>query len=95
LGFEKEDSCFVGGNDGWAGTVGHGCTIDAVVLINDECILVTRDTGREELACRISLDHAGGALKVCIDGTRENGGGYRGKVSLSVTGLTGGRGYHV
>jgi hypothetical protein len=79
LGFEKVDRCFVGGNDGLAGAVGHRCTIDvvAVALVYDEYILVPGDDGREELACRIGVDHAGGALTVCIDGTRANGGGLR------------------
>jgi hypothetical protein len=76
-GFEKADHYFVGGNDGWAGAVGHRCTIDvvAVVLLYDEYILVPGDAVRKELACRISVDRAGGAFTVCIDGTRANGGG--------------------
>jgi hypothetical protein len=78
-GFEKVDHYFVGGNDGWAGAVGHRCTVDVVViiLIYDEYILVSGDAGREELACRIGVDHAGGALTVCIDGTRANGRGLQ------------------
>jgi hypothetical protein len=79
LGFEKVDRYFVGGNDGWAGAVGHRCTVDvvAIILICDEYILVPRDARREELSCRIGVDHAGGALTVCIDGTRANGRGLR------------------
>jgi hypothetical protein len=75
LVFEKADHYFVGGNDGWAGAVGHRCTVYvvAIILIYDEYILVPRDAGREELACQICVDHAGGALTVCIDGTRVNG----------------------
>jgi hypothetical protein len=75
--FEKADRYFVGGNDGWAGAVGHRCTVDVVsiILIYDEYILVPGDAGREELACRIGVDHVGGALTVCIDGTRANGRG--------------------
>jgi hypothetical protein len=78
-GFEKADLYFVGGNDGWVGAVGHGCTVDviAIILIYDEYILVPGDAGREELACRIGADHAGGALTVCIDGTGANGRGLR------------------
>jgi hypothetical protein len=78
-GFEKADRCFVGGNYGWAGAVGHRCTVDVVVvvIVYDEYILVPGDAGREELACRISVDHVGGALTVCIDVTRANGGGLR------------------
>jgi hypothetical protein len=81
-GLEKADHCFVGGNDGWAGAVGYRCTIDvvAIILIYDEYILVPGDAGREEFACRIGVDHAGGALTVCVDGTRENGRGLRRRV---------------
>jgi hypothetical protein len=95
-GFEKADRCFVGGNDGWAGVVGHRCTIDviSVVLVYNEYILVPGDAGCEELACQISVDHAGGVLTICIDGTRANGGGLRrrGVVIGSGSGLMGGRG---
>jgi hypothetical protein len=78
-GFEKADRYFVGGNDGWAGAVGHRCTVDVVsiILIYDEYILVPGDAGRDEIACWIGVDHAGGALAVCIDGTGANGRGLR------------------
>jgi hypothetical protein len=76
-GFEKADRYFVGGNDGWAGEVGHRCTLDVVtiILIYDEYILIPGDAGREELSCQIGVYHAGGALTVCIDGTGANGRG--------------------
>jgi hypothetical protein len=47
--FEQADCCFVGGNDGWDGAVGHGCTIYviAVVLVDNEYVLVPGDAGRE------------------------------------------------
>jgi hypothetical protein len=75
--FENSDHCFVGGNDGWAGVVGKGCTIDVIVivLIYDEYILVPGDAGREELSYWIGVHHAGGALAICIDGARAEGGG--------------------
>jgi hypothetical protein len=77
--FEQADHCFVGGNDGWASAVEHGCTIDviAAVLIDNEYALVTGDAVREELASLIGVDHAGGALTIIIDGTGANGGGLR------------------
>jgi hypothetical protein len=58
---------------------GHRCTVDvvAIILIYDDYILVPGDAGREELSCWIGVDHAGGALKVCIDGTRANSRGLR------------------
>jgi hypothetical protein len=41
----------------------------------DEYIGVPGDAGREELPCRIDVDHDGGTLTICIDGTRAEGGG--------------------
>jgi hypothetical protein len=32
-GFEKADHYILGGNDGWAGAVGHRCTVDIVAII--------------------------------------------------------------